>query len=192
MTYYVNKTDGTTITILDGTSNVTATSLTLIGKLATNYGEAQNENLIHLLENFALAVPPPNPTRGQLWYDTSVNNIKSYNGSVWSAVGSSIVGNVSLTGNLFVGPNSFTIRDSGNVTLTNRTANANVTIMSNVAGVLTNSLRINGSSGLVEVFSNAISDSGITTKSYVDNRVDTIGQGANDALILLMQILLLE
>ena len=41
MTYYVNKTDGTTITILDGTSNVTATSLTLIGKLATNYGEAQ-------------------------------------------------------------------------------------------------------------------------------------------------------
>lgn len=182
MTYYVNKTDGTTITILDGTSNVTATSLTLIGKLATNYGEAQNENLVHLLENFALATPPAHPTRGQLWYDTSVDNIKSYNGNSWITVGSSINGNVSLTGNLFVGLNSFTIRDSGDVSLINKTSDANITLVSNVGGVLTNSLKVDGASGLVEVFSNATSDFGVTTKSYVDSRVDTSSQGANVAL----------
>jgi hypothetical protein len=182
MTYYVNKTDGTTITILDGTSNVTATSLTLIGKLATNYGEAQNENLLHLLENFALATPPAHPTRGQLWYDTSVDNIKSYSSGTWTTVGSSIVGNVALTGNLFVGSNSFTISDLGNVSLVNKTSNANITLISNVAGTLTNSLRINGTSGQVEVFANASTGSGITTKAYVDSRVDASSEGANVAL----------
>ncbi|CAB4133713.1 hypothetical protein UFOVP257_435 [uncultured Caudovirales phage] len=182
MTYFLNKTDGTAIEVLDGTSNVTATSLTLIGKLATNYGESQNENFLWLLEHFALATPPAYPTKGQLWYDTSINNIKSYDGSTWTIVGSNIVGNVRLTGNLFVGSNSFTIRDLGNVSLINQTSNANTTIISNVAGALTNSLRINGTSGEVEVFANASTGSGITTKAYVDSRVDSSSEGANIAL----------
>ena len=53
MTYFVNKTNGTAIVVPDGTKDTTSTSLTLIGKLASSYGEDQNENFVRLLENFA-------------------------------------------------------------------------------------------------------------------------------------------
>ena len=100
MAYYVNKTDGTAILILDGTKDTTSTSLTLFGKLSQTYGENLNENFVHLLENFALGSAPAYPTVGQLWYDTTVDNIKSFDGTDWITVGSYISGNVTLTGNL--------------------------------------------------------------------------------------------
>jgi hypothetical protein len=184
MAYYVNKTDGTAIYVLDGTKDTTSTSLTLIGRLATNYGEVQNENVLHLLENFALGTSPAYPITGQLWYDTTTQNLKVYNpDGDWDTVGSIINGNVDLSGNLFIGPNNFRIQDiNGNVTLTNFTSNANISIYSNVGGTQTQSLIINGTSGLVEVVSNATSGMGITTKSYVDHLVDTSSSGANVAL----------
>lgn len=171
MAYYVNKTNGTAIVVLDGTKDNTSTSLTLIGRLATNYGEIQNENFVRLLENFALSTSPAYPITGQLWYDTATKSIKVYDASntSWTMVGSSIVGNVSLTGNLFVGPNNFTIRDLGNVALINNTLNGNISFFSNVNGTSTNSLHLNGISGLVEVAANAITNFGVTTKVYVDS-----------------------
>lgn len=48
----------------------TSTSITLTGKGLPNYGEIQQENFIHLMENFASQFPPSNPTIGQLWYNT--------------------------------------------------------------------------------------------------------------------------
>ncbi len=47
-----------------------STSLQLPGQYSPNYGELINENLVHLLENFAGGVAPLSPTAGQLWYDT--------------------------------------------------------------------------------------------------------------------------
>ncbi len=168
MTYLVNKTDGTAIPILDGTSNVTATSLTLIGKLATNYGEKQNENFVWLLENFAYTSPPAYPIRGQLWYDTSTQNIKFFDDSTWKAVGSNIVGNVSLTGNLFIGPNNLQIQDLGNVTITNSYNLGNIRFVNNIGGTLTNTLVINGNTGLITVSGNATNNFGVVTKIYSD------------------------
>ena len=49
MTYFVNKTDGTAIVIPDGTKDTSSTSLTLLGRLSSNYGEDQNENFVRLL-----------------------------------------------------------------------------------------------------------------------------------------------
>lgn len=191
MAYYVNKTDGTAIYVLDGTKDTTSTSLTLIGRLATNYGEVQNENVLHLLENFALGTSPAYPITGQLWYDTTTQNLKAYDpDGDWVTVGSMINGNVDLSGNLFIGPNNFQIQDiNGNVTLTNFTSNANISIYANVNGTRTQSLIINGTSGLVEVVSNATSGMGITTKSYVDHLVDISSSGANVALAANVEII---
>ena len=119
MAYIISKSNGTAITVLDGTKDTTSTSITLLGRLSQNYGDQTNENFLHILENFALTTSPANPIAGQLWYDTGLDNIKVYTGTNWIIVGSNIQGNVALTGNLFVGPNSFQIQDLGNVTMTN-------------------------------------------------------------------------
>lgn len=172
MSYFVNKTDGTAIVVLDGTKDTTSTSLTLFGRLVQNYGDQTNENFVHLLENFALDSSPANPIKGQLWYDTNVNNIKAFNGSTWITVGSEIVGNVDLTGNLSVGPNDFQIKDlTGNVAISNQYNNGNISLFANVNGISTNVLNINGSSGLITILANATSNFGIPTKVYLDSEI---------------------
>lgn len=47
------------------------TSLELVGPGYTNFGQANAQNFLKLLENFASPYPPLNPVKGQLWYDTS-------------------------------------------------------------------------------------------------------------------------
>ncbi len=92
MSYTINKTDGSVLTeITDGTVDQTATDLTLIGKNASSYGEFFNENLIKLLENFANTSQPNNPVAGQLWFDTSENRLKVYDGSGFKVSGGTIV-----------------------------------------------------------------------------------------------------
>jgi len=91
--YTINKTDGSILTdnIADGTVDTTATDLTLIGKNAVNYGEAFNENFVHLLENFANSSSPPNALVGQLWYDTSDGRLKIYSGTGFKTTGGTIL-----------------------------------------------------------------------------------------------------
>ena len=76
----------TAITVNDGTVD-TSTSINLIGKNYTNFGELLNENLLHLLENFANANAPTNPTEGQLWYDTTNSLLKLYDNGSWYQIG---------------------------------------------------------------------------------------------------------
>lgn len=88
MSYKLNKTDGTILTdLVDGTVDSTSSDLTLIGKNYSGFGEFLNENFIKLLENFSSADEPANPIRGQLWYDTSENKLKIYNGSQFTSSG---------------------------------------------------------------------------------------------------------
>jgi hypothetical protein len=183
MSYFVNKTDGTAIIVLDGTKDTTSTSLTLFGRLVQNYGDQTNENFVHLLENFALDSSPANPIKGQLWYDTNVNNIKAYSGTNWITVGSEIVGNVDLTGNLIIGPNNFEIKDlTGNVTINNQANNGNISLFANVNGTSTNVLNINGSSGLITVLANATSNFGIPTNVYLNSEIQNARYAATVAL----------
>ncbi len=82
MTYKINRTDGSLIAeIVDSTIDQTSTDLTLIGKNISGYGEILNENFVKLLENFANTSSPNNPIVGQLWFDTSQNRLKVYDGN---------------------------------------------------------------------------------------------------------------
>jgi hypothetical protein len=81
MTYKINKTDGSLITeVIDSAIDQTATDITLIGKNVSGYGEFINENFVKILENFANTSQPNNPLTGQLWFDTSENRLKVYDG----------------------------------------------------------------------------------------------------------------
>lgn len=92
MAYVLNKTDGSVLTeLIDSTIDQTSTDLTLIGKNVSNYGEYFNENLIKLLENFSNTTAPSFPITGQLWYDTSDNRLKVYDGTQFRTSGGPIV-----------------------------------------------------------------------------------------------------
>lgn len=98
MAYIVNKTNGDIlVTIDDGTADVQTTSLVLIGKNYSNYGEPLNENLIKLLENSARSTRPTTPMVGQQWYDTVNQVMMVYTGdgrdSGWDPVGAHIYQN---------------------------------------------------------------------------------------------------
>jgi hypothetical protein len=87
MAYTINKTDGTVITtITDGTVDNT-TSLQLFGKSYSGFGEGLNENLVKLLENAASTSAPSAPLRGELWFDTTTNQIKVYDGTSFKPTG---------------------------------------------------------------------------------------------------------
>ena len=74
MSYIVTKTDGTTLTtIIDGTKDDTSSSLTLIGRNYSNYGEFVANDFIRLLENFSADNAPPYPLEGQIWWKKNVN-----------------------------------------------------------------------------------------------------------------------
>ena len=87
MAYTINKTDGTAITtITDGTVDTT-TSLQLFGKSFSGFGEALNENLVKLLENSASTASPTAPLKGELWFDTTTNQVKVYDGTSFKPTG---------------------------------------------------------------------------------------------------------
>lgn len=87
MPYTVNFTDRnnkTPITVFDNTSN-TDTSLTFPGRNVTGYGQIIAENFLSLLENFASADQPVNPTEGQLWYDSSNGVLNIWDNTSWKS-----------------------------------------------------------------------------------------------------------
>ena len=92
MAYQINKTDGTIVaTVADGQVDQLSTNLTLIGKNYSGFGEVLNENFIKLLENFSSVAAPERPIRGQIWFDTSENKLKVYNGADFIPVSSATI-----------------------------------------------------------------------------------------------------
>jgi hypothetical protein len=87
MAYEVNKFNGAFLTsVADGTIDTT-TDLRLVGKNYAGYGEVQNENFVHLLENFANTTAPPKSVTGQIWFDTAAKKLKFYDGTRFKVAG---------------------------------------------------------------------------------------------------------
>jgi hypothetical protein len=92
MAYIINKTDGSVVsTVPDGQLDNFSSSLTLIGKNFSGFGESLNENFIKILENFSNTSPPANPIRGQIWYDSTEAKLKVYNGVAFVPVSSATI-----------------------------------------------------------------------------------------------------
>jgi hypothetical protein len=139
MSYVINNSRGNIVAIVpDGTVNTTATPITFVGRGVTSYGTAENENYLWILENFANSTAPPNPILGQLWYDSSTDELYHYNSlNTWSALATqtyvqaqkvsptftgnvTINGNITATGSISTGGGSFTgnVNINGNITTT--------------------------------------------------------------------------
>jgi hypothetical protein len=81
MAYQVDKFNGQfLVSVEDGTID-TSTDLRLVGKNYAGYGEVQNENFLHLLENFANTTAPPKVITGQIWYDSSARRLRYFDGN---------------------------------------------------------------------------------------------------------------
>ena len=81
MAYQVDNFNGTfLVSVEDGTIDTT-TDLRFVGKNYAGYGEVQNENFLHLLQNFSNTSAPPKAITGQIWYDSSTKKLKFYDGS---------------------------------------------------------------------------------------------------------------
>jgi hypothetical protein len=88
MAYNITQTNGNILTsVPDGQTVSSYGGLTLIGKKYPGFGTLYNNNLIHIVENFANANPPVNPFVGQLWYDTSSNTISFWDGVEFNTIG---------------------------------------------------------------------------------------------------------
>lgn len=100
MAYSVDTYSGSrTITVEDGTID-NSLDIRLIGKNYAGYGEVQNENFVHILENFAGVTAPPKPLNGQIWYDSSVRKLKYYDANTqqWKTAGGAQVSSTAPSG----------------------------------------------------------------------------------------------
>tara|TARA_B100000902_G_scaffold29158_1_gene35018 strand:- start:5101 stop:6609 length:1509 start_codon:yes stop_codon:yes gene_type:complete len=87
MAYIINTFNGNQLVVVeDGTVDQT-TDIKLIGKNFSGYGEAQNENFLHLLEHFANTTAPAKAITGQVWYDAGTAKLKFYTGNAWKNAG---------------------------------------------------------------------------------------------------------
>lgn len=143
MAYTIIKSDGTVLTtIADGTLNTTSTSLGLAGRNYAGWGQPYDTNFVHLIENFADTTPPPNPLRGQLWFNTTNSTLYvcptdgQTNVSLWltlaatSGGGSTNFGAINVTGNVDANNVNVTYTLDSNSVVTNYlTVSTNATIL---------------------------------------------------------------
>jgi len=103
MAYTINKTNGSVFaTVADGTVDTTS-SVSLVGRNYSGYGEFLGENFIKLLENHSNASAPSAPLEGQLWYDSTNNILKVYNATEFKQLAHVNVGTTAPTTSLVSG-----------------------------------------------------------------------------------------
>ena len=110
MAYTITKSNGGTLILLnDGLTDKQVTSLTLVGKNVSNFGDDQNENFVHLLENFSSAFEPRSPLQGQLWYNTSTNVSRPsvFDGTNWRSIATLLYSNTTTDTLVNAGFNNF-------------------------------------------------------------------------------------
>jgi len=109
MPYQIDRYNGSFfIEVPDQTVDSSSSDLKLIGKNYAGYGEVQNENVLHLLENFRGFSAPRRPITGQIWYDELNNKLKFYDDTAkWKTV--------SVTDVSAAAPTGLAAKDKGNL-----------------------------------------------------------------------------
>jgi len=98
MAYQVDKFNGTFLTSVEDGTIDTTTDIRFVGKNYAGYGEVQNENFLHILENFANTTAPPKVVTGQIWFDSANNKLKYYDGSRFKIANGAETGTTAPTG----------------------------------------------------------------------------------------------
>jgi len=91
MAYQVNSYNGSILTTVEDGTIDTITDLRFVGKNYAGYGEIQNENFLHLLQNFAGTSQPPKSITGQIWYDSVSKKLKFYDGAQYKVASGAVV-----------------------------------------------------------------------------------------------------
>ena len=151
MAYVVRDSNNNIVaTVADNTVD-NSTTISLIGKNYVGYGTALNQNLVRMMEHFAKDTQPSNAIPGQIWFDTTTDDLKVYNGSSFvqaiKTVANLSAGNITVTGtisaaniangnsNVSITPNgSVTITSSSNSTMTITGTGANIAGTANISG----------------------------------------------------------
>jgi hypothetical protein len=143
------------VTVADGTLNNTAAPIAFPGKGYSNYGAPVLQDVLWVMQNFAGAATPTPALQGMCWYNTSINQLQIYTGTVWTSMfkaNQSNIPDTTLTYDL--GSSSFKFNNiwsgtvnatTGNVTTVNSTlitaTTGNVTTVNattvNVVGTVT-------------------------------------------------------
>jgi len=194
MAYTIVKSDGTLLTtIADGTINTTSTSLGLPGRNYAGYGQTLDNNFVHIVENFADNNPPPNPMRGQLWFNTSDSTMYvcpidgEANALAWLALtatssgGNTTFGAVTVTGNLL----------ANNVTATNGvTANSiscaylTVSANANLAATTMSSANVTGNLTTTYITTGSQTTPGQIVGTWTANGGGTVGSYGTTSLVV--------
>lgn len=192
MAYTIIKTNGAVLTtIADGTVNTTSSSLQLPGRNYAGYGVVMDTNLVHLLENFSDSVVPPNPIRGQLWYNTTTQALYvcpsdgETNINNWFKILSNnddlvTFFNLTLSGNLIANNASITSNlVSNNITANTLTVNANANLLgtSVISTATMNTITAGSTTGNLNgnwTVSGNLSASNVKTNNYLYANGDPI------------------
>jgi hypothetical protein len=92
MPYSINKYDGTLVAVVEDGTVDNSLDIKLIGRNYAGYGEVQNENMVHILENFASTSEPPRKITGQIWFDSANKKLKFYDGIKFRTTGGAEIG----------------------------------------------------------------------------------------------------
>lgn len=181
MAYIIYKTNGQQLlTLLDGTMD-TSRGINLVGKNYVNFGTAQNENFVKLLENHANDTPPTYPLTGQLWYDTSTSTLKYYDGSAFSVVANTagLSANVTTLNNALVAnvANLSSYFSSNIATLTSNAASQSTQIDSLWANAAIQA-------DLLNALTNVVTGSNVDISSLLDSTNARIDSTNNDVSAL--------
>jgi hypothetical protein len=189
MAYTIIKSNGTVLTTIpDGTINTTSTSLALPGRNYAGYGQSQDTNFVHVLENFANSSPPTNPLRGQLWYNTGNSTLLvcptdgEANGLAWLSLTATSSGNnttfgaVTVTGNLTA--NNITATNNSNATAFSGSS-LTITANANIANA-----NLTGTTTIANTFTTAITTGLSSTPGSLTGTWTVDGSAGGNALVL--------
>ena len=98
MPYSINKYDGTLVAVVEDGTVDNSLDVKLIGRNYAGYGEVQNENMVHMLENFASTSEPPRKITGQIWFDSANKKLKFYDGIKFRTTGGAEIGTIQPSG----------------------------------------------------------------------------------------------
>jgi microcystin-dependent protein len=89
MSYLIRLYNNTLLTTVPDGQVDNTTSLNLIGKNVSGFGQYQNDNFVWLLENFASDSEPVNKLQGQIWFDNKAGMLRpmAYDGNNWRPLG---------------------------------------------------------------------------------------------------------